>query len=189
MFPATFRRLQVFLAVVEAGSFVHGARKLGISRPSVSQHISALERDAGFLLFDQPGRGAVGAGLTPQGRKAYETGVDVLERVEQFSQDLAGRASRSARDRRRQQLRVAAHRFILSGPLKTPLADFTRDHPDVELILEVGSYTEVITKLRDGTPISVSSSRRVRKSKSRPKSSAPSASVSTWRRRIRWRGA
>jgi len=62
MFPATFRRLQVFLAVAEAGSFVGGAKKLGISRPSVSQHMQALERDVGFALFSRH-RGA-SSGLT-----------------------------------------------------------------------------------------------------------------------------
>ena len=62
MFPATFRRLQVFLAVAEAGSFIGGAKKLGISRPSVSQHMQALERDVGFALFSRH-RGA-SSGLT-----------------------------------------------------------------------------------------------------------------------------
>jgi LysR family transcriptional regulator, low CO2-responsive transcriptional regulator len=148
MFPATFRRLQVFLAVAEAGSFVGGAQKLGISRPSVSQHMRALERDVGFALFNRH-RGA-SSGLTARGRRLYETGVDILERAEQLSQELSGDFS-PTQLRRRRQLRVAAHRFILNEVLKTPFADFAREHPDIELLLEAGSYGEVINALRDGT--------------------------------------
>jgi DNA-binding transcriptional LysR family regulator len=148
MFPATFRRLQVFLAVAEAGSFVGGAKKLGISRPSVSQHMRALERDVGFALFSRQ-RGA-SSGLTARGRRLYETGVDIMERAEQLTQELAG-DRHSTQLRKRRQLRVAAHRFILNEVLKTPFADFAREHPDIELLLEAGSYAEVITALRDGT--------------------------------------
>ncbi|WP_372604066.1 LysR family transcriptional regulator, partial [Actibacterium sp.] len=43
MIPLTFRRLEVFIAVVDAGSFVGAADKLGISHPSVSNHVRALE--------------------------------------------------------------------------------------------------------------------------------------------------
>lgn len=149
MFPATFRRLQVFLAVAEAGSFVDGAKKLGISRPSVSQHVRSLERDVGYALFSR--RRGASPGLTAQGRRLYETGTDILDRAEQLSQELTGGSSQSIRHLKPRQLRVAAHRFILNEVLKTPLAEFAADHPDIELILEVGSYSEVVNGLREGT--------------------------------------
>lgn len=50
MFPATFRRLEVFIAVVEAGGFIAGANRLGISHPSISNHIKALEKQVGCRL-------------------------------------------------------------------------------------------------------------------------------------------
>lgn len=146
MFPATFRRLQVFLAVAEAGSFVSGAEKLGISRPSVSEHIHALERDVGFALFKR--RRGTSAGMTTEGRRLYETGVDILERAEQFSQELTGKFGQQPSKRR--LLRVAAHRFILNEVLKAPLAEFARDHADIELQLETGAYSEVVDNLRGG---------------------------------------
>jgi DNA-binding transcriptional LysR family regulator len=148
MFPATFRRLQVFLAVAEAGSFMGGAKKLGISRPSVSQHMLALERDVGFALFSRNRGGS--SGLTARGRKLYETGVDILERAEQLTQELTGDFDPAHQGKRR-PIRVAAHRFILNDVLKRPFADFARAHPDVELLLEAGSYSEVVHALRDGT--------------------------------------
>jgi hypothetical protein len=50
MFPSTFRRLEVFIAVVEAGGFIAGAERLGISHPSISKHVKALERQVGWFV-------------------------------------------------------------------------------------------------------------------------------------------
>jgi DNA-binding transcriptional LysR family regulator len=149
MFPATFRRLQVFLAVAEAGSFVGGAERLGISRPSVSQHMRSLERDVGVSLFTR--RRGASSGLTDRGKRLYESGTDLLERAERLSSELAGERKASINQQKRRPIRLAAHRFILNEVLKTPLANFAREHPEVELLLEAGSYNEVISTLRDGT--------------------------------------
>ena len=40
-----FRQLACFVAVVEEGSFTRAARRIGITQPSLSQHIRALEDD------------------------------------------------------------------------------------------------------------------------------------------------
>jgi DNA-binding transcriptional LysR family regulator len=37
-----FRQLACFVAVVEEGSFTRAARRIGITQPSLSQHIRAL---------------------------------------------------------------------------------------------------------------------------------------------------
>ena len=47
MFPSSLRRLKVFVAVVDAGSFGAAADQLGITQPSVSGHIRALEQQIG----------------------------------------------------------------------------------------------------------------------------------------------
>ena len=68
MLPSTFRQIEVFLAVVEAGSFAGAAAKLSITSASVSNHIKALERQMGQELFvRQRGRRVVlaEAGLDP----------------------------------------------------------------------------------------------------------------------------
>jgi molybdenum-dependent DNA-binding transcriptional regulator ModE len=87
MFPSTFRRLEVFIAVVEAGGFIAGADRLGISHPSVSNHVKALERQVGCKLFAR--RKGIGANLTEQGRRLYERPTRLLQEASLLTRDLA----------------------------------------------------------------------------------------------------
>lgn len=49
--PLNWHDLEIFHAVLEQGSFSAAARKLGISQPTVSRHIEALEHKLGKQLF------------------------------------------------------------------------------------------------------------------------------------------
>lgn len=53
------KQLEVFLAVAESGSFSRGAETTFITQSTVSQHISALEKEFGVKLLDRTGRGAL----------------------------------------------------------------------------------------------------------------------------------
>ena len=61
--------LQAFLATAEAGSLSAAARKLGLSQPTMSRQVAAIERQLGVTLFERVGKSMV---LT-------ETGLDLLE--------------------------------------------------------------------------------------------------------------
>jgi DNA-binding transcriptional LysR family regulator len=51
------RRLRALVAVVDAGSVTAAADQIGYSPSAVSQHIAALEREAGIVLLERAGRG------------------------------------------------------------------------------------------------------------------------------------
>jgi DNA-binding transcriptional LysR family regulator len=59
------RQLECFVAVVDEGSFTRAARRVGISQPSLSQHIRALEAEVEGPVFNRLPRGV---SLTPAGR-------------------------------------------------------------------------------------------------------------------------
>src|SRR5439155_15389577 len=59
------RQLECFIAVAEEGSFTRAARRIGITQPSLSQHIRALEADVEGSVVERLPRGIV---LTPAGR-------------------------------------------------------------------------------------------------------------------------
>ena len=59
-------KLEIFAAVVRAGSFSAAAEQLLLTQPAVSQHIQDLEVSLGTRLFV---RGRRGVTLTPAGEK------------------------------------------------------------------------------------------------------------------------
>jgi DNA-binding transcriptional LysR family regulator len=59
------REIQVFLALIQSGSFSGAAKELKITQPAVSAHISKLEQVIGFHLFH---RSPEGATMTDQAR-------------------------------------------------------------------------------------------------------------------------
>lgn len=79
------REIQVFLALVRAGSFSSAAKELGITQPAVSAHISKLEQTVGFPLFH---RLPEGAAMTDHGKQV----LPHLEKVDREYHDLLRRA-------------------------------------------------------------------------------------------------
>ena len=51
--------VQSFVAVLDAGSLMAAARQLGSTQPTLSRHVSELERQLGTPLFERTGRGLV----------------------------------------------------------------------------------------------------------------------------------
>lgn len=63
--PLSIRQLQVFVALVEQGSFTKAARHLGLSQSTVSGHIADLEKRLGMRVV-----GRERSGVTPSGTGA-----------------------------------------------------------------------------------------------------------------------
>ena len=70
------RDLFVFFAVVESGSMAKAGAKLGVSTPSISEVIAALEHALGVRLLDRSSKGVVatayGEALLIRGRAAFD---------------------------------------------------------------------------------------------------------------------
>lgn len=144
IFPSTFRRLEVFIAVVDAGTFVAAAEALGISHPSVSNHIQALERQIGCQLF-QRRRGSV-AVLTEQGRRLYERGVALLDQSTQLARDLAVNRGQT----RRKPLTISSLRTVAAGWLCRPFARYAKEHPEIQFFVDIGRYESVVADMIEG---------------------------------------
>lgn len=65
----TIKQLHYFIAVAETKSFTHAARNYYIAQTAMSQQISALEKELGFLLFHRTNRVVE---LTDAGRVLYQ---------------------------------------------------------------------------------------------------------------------
>jgi DNA-binding transcriptional LysR family regulator len=71
--------MQMFVRVIEKGSFSSVARERGIGQPAVSKQISALEDELGTELIHRTSRSIA---LTEAGRDFYESALHILDDVE-----------------------------------------------------------------------------------------------------------
>lgn len=134
-------QLRSFLAVARTGSVRAASGELVVTQPAVSAAVAALQRELGVALLGRQGRGVV---LTPAGSVL----ADYAERILGLW-DEGQRATRGAADPERSTLRLAA--VTTAGEQVVPglLACFRREHPGVEIVLEVGNRGRVWDLLRN----------------------------------------
>jgi DNA-binding transcriptional LysR family regulator len=123
----TFQQLRSFYETARLGSLSAAAASLGMSQPTVSQQVHALERQLGDQLIDQFGRGSR---LTEPGKLLVELISPAVLSISSLKQ-----AYQEARERLRPRLVVAASPRALVEDLPECVRDFTRRYPRVQLIL------------------------------------------------------
>jgi len=129
MIGLTFRQLQVFVDVVDLGSFRACADRLGITQVSVSGHIRAMERMVGHALFQR--RQGATSELTENGHRLYRYAVPMLEQVQNLMRELG--SDEEGRQRRR---------LIATGPgyvtfrLAEALAEFGQRYPEYQIEID-----------------------------------------------------
>jgi len=138
----TFRRLEVFIAIVESGGFGAAAERLGMAQPSVSRHIEALEAQAGGPLFQR--RRGRGVELSELGRTFLAHARQLVAEADSMAADL----HRSQAETSRRV--VFACQRSLSDFLPPLLAKFAGEHRDIELITRVGRQEEVLDLIKSG---------------------------------------
>lgn len=84
-----WNRAKAFLVTAEVGSFTAAAASLGLSQPTLSRQVSALETELGVALFEHEGRGIV---LTPSGVALAEHVRAMGEAAMQLSIAATGRS-------------------------------------------------------------------------------------------------
>jgi DNA-binding transcriptional LysR family regulator len=124
--PITFRKLEVFLAAADDGSFRRAADRLGISQPSVSAQIRSIEKHLGCELFDRR-HGATPA-LSDAGRE-FLTRARELVKAEG---ELAAERNMSPR-LRPAILRVSVGPILLETRIKPVLPEFHERYPNIAL--------------------------------------------------------
>jgi DNA-binding transcriptional LysR family regulator len=132
----TFRRLEVFVAAARDGNFRRTAERLGISEPSVSAQIHALENHLGYLLFDRR-RGATST-LSEEGVLFLARARDLLAAEEELA---AGRHEPEPAEPTILKLSVGP--ILLESRIKPALAEFHERHPDVSLEFVPFNSTDV----------------------------------------------
>jgi DNA-binding transcriptional LysR family regulator len=136
------RRMRVLREVAARGSFSGAAEALSFTQSAVSQHVAALEREAGTQLVE---RGHRGVRLTDAGRLLVDHADAILARIECAEEDLAALAGLRGG-------RVRLISFQSGGSTLAPraVAAFRERHPQVELSMLEAEPAEAAERLRTG---------------------------------------
>ena len=133
--------LAVFHAVAQTGSMTMGAERLDVSQPAVSKQVQDLERALGVRLFDRIGR-----------RVRLSQAGDVLAAYARRLFALAHEADEAMADVRavRQgRLAVGASTTIGTYLLPVVVAEFSRRHPGIELLVRIENTEQVHRRLAE----------------------------------------
>lgn len=120
------RVIEVFVRVVESGSFVAAARSLLIDPAAVSRAVKGLEESLGILLFARSTRALK---LTTEGARFYRDAAQMLrtfdETVGRFQADVA----------KHRQLKIGLGPALGRRMLLRAIPPFQDRHPEIRLVL------------------------------------------------------
>ena len=118
--------IEVFVRVVEAGSFSAAARELRMTPSAVSKLIARLEARLGARLISRSTRRLM---LTPEGTAFYESGLRILADMVAAEREAAAGAAPRGRLRVNTYVPFGVHRLV---PL---LPDFLERYPEISVDL------------------------------------------------------
>jgi DNA-binding transcriptional LysR family regulator len=116
-----------FLAVLDAGSLMAAARRLGAQQPTLSRHIAELEVQLGAPLFERTGRGVT---PTATALAIAESARQMEAGAEQLAMQLAGR-----RDATSGTVRITTSQVAASYLLPRVLAALQQAEPGIQVEL------------------------------------------------------
>lgn len=121
------KQLEAFVRVAETKSFSTAAKMLFLTQPTVSAHISSLERELNTCLLV---RNTKGVALSEAGKELYAYAEQMLELEQKIRErfGLTGRQSGSV-------LRIAASTIPAQYLLPDIMARFRKEYPEEQLKL------------------------------------------------------
>lgn len=133
-----YRQIEIFAAVMKAGTISRAAETIGLTQPGVSRAIGELERLLGFSLFDRVRNRII---PTPEAKLFYAD----IESSFRGMDALRASAAR-IRDHGSGQLRVGSLSALGSSLVPRAVRRFRESHPEITVTLMVLPSRDV----RDG---------------------------------------
>ena len=132
--------LRTFLVIAETRSFTQAAMRLGISQPTVSQHVSKLEKAAGRMLVTRDSREVA---LTDNGDAMAGFARTILAAHASAESYFSGKAMRG-------RLRFGAADDLAITQLPRILRHFRQLYPQINLELTVNQSAPLRRRLANG---------------------------------------
>jgi molybdate transport repressor ModE-like protein len=135
-------RLRLLVEVERRGSVSAAARAVGIGQSSASEHLRLLEAAAGQRLVERNGRGSR---LTEAGGLLAARAREALAALQTGEEELGALAGLQAGT-----IHIGASTTPGVYLLPDTLGCFRRDHPDVDVEVEIASTGEMVERLLAG---------------------------------------
>lgn len=135
-------QLETFVTVADNKSFTKAAEILYVTQPTVSNHISNLERDLDTVLFIRTRKNV---SLTKSGQLLYNHAVNIINAYKNMIAEL-----KSFNDSYEGQLNIYASSIPRKYFLPSLLTDFSHRYPDINYSLLNEDSSSVINKLLAG---------------------------------------
>jgi DNA-binding transcriptional LysR family regulator len=142
-----FDAMQVFVRVIEKGSFSAVAKERGIGQPAVSKQIAALEHELGIELVHRTSRSIA---LTEAGRDFYESALHILGDFENATSRI-GRKQTAPKG----LIRVTVAPTFARLHLVSKLPAFFAAYPD--MAVELAASESPTTIIEDGFDLAIHS--------------------------------
>ena len=142
-----FDAMQVFVRVVEKGSFSAVAKERGIGQPAISKQLSALENELGTELIHRNSRSIA---LTEAGRDFYDSALRLLEDFESATSRI-GRGQSAPKG----VIRVTVPPTFARLHMVSKLSAFFAAYPDIAV--EMAASQSPATIIEDGFDLAIHS--------------------------------
>jgi DNA-binding transcriptional LysR family regulator len=142
-----FDAMQVFVRVIEKGSFSAVAKERGIGQPAVSKQIAALEDELGTRLLNRTSRSIA---LTEPGRDFYESALRILDDFENATSRI-GRGQSAPKG----LIRVTVPPTFARLHMVSKLPAFFAAYPD--MAIEMAASESPTTIIEDGFDLAIHS--------------------------------
>jgi DNA-binding transcriptional LysR family regulator len=139
--------MQMFVRVIEKGSFSSVAKERGIGQPAVSKQISALEDELGTELIHRTSRSIA---LTEAGRDFYDSALRILDDVESATSRI-GRGQTAPKG----LIRVTVPPTFARLHMVSKLPAFFEAYPD--MAVEMAASESPATIIEDGFDLAIHS--------------------------------
>lgn len=133
------KQLEAFVQVAEDGSFSKAAKDLFLTQPTISAHISTLERELNVRLFV---RNTKEVSLSDDGAQLYKYAKQMIELQKKIEECFE-----IDREERRHGITIAASTIPAQYLLPKVLLKFNEKYPDEQIKIIETDSSEVITQI------------------------------------------
>jgi DNA-binding transcriptional LysR family regulator len=139
----SLRLLEIFAAMMRAGTTVEAAEMLGVSQPAVSAGLKQLETQLGIVLFERASRRMM---PTAEARELFAEIRPMFSMLRSFTQ-----TARDIREGLSGRLRIISTPPIGHTLAPRALVEFLRERPGVSVAFDVRRLEHVIDAVQSGS--------------------------------------